>query len=119
MENQLSHLPITREQFRLLKYLYRSRNRSAMLSDIERKFGHDALSHFISFCSCHLCAYIPPNSPKYTFEITNTAYNGRYTLTIEGEKYVEDRIFAFRAWLLPVLLSSISLLFSFFSLFIV
>ena len=82
------------------------------LSEIEHKFGHDSLSICYGLCNGRILAYQPPQSEQWTTDASHTSGNGRYTLMLYGEKYVEDRIAAFRAWFLPVLLSSVSLIIS-------
>lgn len=48
----------------------------------------------------------------------STAYDTKYGITAKGEEFVENRQWDRWKWCLPLLISAISLLFSFYNIFI-
>ena len=107
---------IDRRTFKLMKYVYRHDHVS--LSVLDKRFGKkiDSVSAIISYlCHSHYGAYRSPGK-SWTFDTSYMEDRGYFGLTIEGNKYVEDRIFSFLNWYLSTVISILAVLISFIAL---
>lgn len=104
---------IDKNTFKVMKYIYRKQE--VKLSCISKKFGEDAIIFALYLCPSQYAAY--RNEDKtLTFDISHTSSEGSIGLTPLGNKYVEDRCESFVKWLLPLIISSISVAISLMAL---
>lgn len=112
MESQ-SPCVITKKTYEIMKYIYR--HKEVTIQTIDDRFGEDAFLHAFYLCKNKYAAY-RDDQTDFTYNATSLLSDGTIALTLDGEKYVEDKLSSFIRWVIPTVISILALAISCFAL---
>lgn len=104
---------ITKETYKIMKYLYFHKNVS--VETLERARG-DMASYHVSYLCRHEFAAYRNSDGNYSYDASDISFDGSFILTLAGEHYVENKLSSFYRWLIPTIISLTALILSIVSL---
>ena len=105
---------IDKETYKIMRYLYRQKVVSSQ--KLIKKFGFDGYTTVAWLCSEHYAAYKEGNSPITYSPPGPNGHDGYFGLTPLGKKYIEDSVESQMKWMIPAMISILSLAISFSTL---
>ena len=114
MDQATSPFVIDKKTYKLVKYVYR-RKMVSVQQLLKKGYTFDDITTLAWLCEEKYAAYKPP-AKRLTFTVPKPEPDGCFGLTPLGKKYVEDSINTSFKWILPAILSFLSIAISFSTL---
>lgn len=105
---------IDKETYKIMKYLYHQKLVSSQ--KLIKKFGFDGYTTVAWLCSEYYAAYKGEDSQITYSPPGPNGHNGYFGLTPLGKKYIEDSVESKMKWMIPAMISILSLAISFSTL---
>lgn len=105
---------IDKETYKIMRYLYRKKLVSS--KKLIKKFGFNGYTAVSWLCAQYYAAFREENQTITFSPPGPSGHNGYFGLTPRGKKYIEDSVESQMKWIIPTMISILSLAISFSTL---